>query len=223
MRLFLQMTPNAQPVPYNHLDLLGEQVKAWMGDRWRQPDDQNLLSFGWLCGGRSVDGHLDFEQGAEWRLSFYREDDAMHVQRRIEQNPRFLFGMEVKEVTVMPEPNFGQTRRFLTDMGPILVQHPGPDARPAYLLWSHAQAGAVLTSGLRSRLEQAGFAGEHLGVKVSFDRSFRRAHSKRVALNGEQHRGSVCPVFITGTPEALAFAWTVGVGDLTVYGFGALR
>jgi len=223
MRLWLQMTPNSQPVPYNHLDVLGEKVRGWMGDRWMRPGEHNLLSFGWLCGGRARDGHLAFEKGAEWRLSFYRKDDAHQVLRHREQNPRVLFGMEVAEVDVIPVPSFGQSRRFLTDMGPILARNPEMDGGHEYLLWSHKKAGEVLTSGLRSKLERVGFTGEHLGVKVSFDRSFRRAHSKRVDLNGEQHRGSVCPVFITGTPEALAFAWAVGIGDLTAYGFGALR
>ncbi|RMF43851.1 MAG: CRISPR-associated protein Cas6, partial [Bacteroidetes bacterium] len=31
------------------------------------------------------------------------------------------------------------------------------------------------------------------------------------------------PVILTGTPEALTFAWTCGVGELTGSGFGALQ
>jgi CRISPR/Cas system endoribonuclease Cas6 (RAMP superfamily) len=30
-------------------------------------------------------------------------------------------------------------------------------------------------------------------------------------------------VVVTGTPEAVQFAWTVGVGELTGSGFGALK
>ena len=38
-----------------------------------------------------------------------------------------------------------------------------------------------------------------------------------------RHKGSVCPVVVKGPPEAVQFAWQVGVGELTGSGFGALR
>ena len=40
-------------------------------------------------------------------------------------------------------------------------------------------------------------------------------------VKGIQHKGSICPVIIEGTPEALQFAWLVGVGELTGSGKGS--
>jgi CRISPR/Cas system endoribonuclease Cas6 (RAMP superfamily) len=63
----------------------------------------------------------------------------------------------------------------------------------------------------------------HKNVRVRFDRGSPGARTKLIDFKGIKNRGSVCPVIVEGTPQAVQFAWTVGVGHSTGCGFGYLR
>jgi CRISPR/Cas system endoribonuclease Cas6 (RAMP superfamily) len=52
---------------------------------------------------------------------------------------------------------------------------------------------------------------------------YPHARDKVATVKGTDHKGSICPVVVEGTPEAVQFAWTVGAGELTGSGFGALK
>jgi CRISPR-associated endoribonuclease Cas6 len=73
------------------------------------------------------------------------------------------------------------------------------------------------------KLEAAGFTGEHLDTTVQFDQTYRGARTKLVTIKGISHKASLCPVVVTGTPDAVRFAWEVGIGELTGSGCGAVR
>lgn len=76
---------------------------------------------------------------------------------------------------------------------------------------------------LRHKLEAAGLEGEHLTATAAFDETYHGARTKLVTIKGISHKTSLCPVAVTGTPEAVRFAWEAGAGELTGSGFGALR
>jgi CRISPR/Cas system endoribonuclease Cas6 (RAMP superfamily) len=59
-------------------------------------------------------------------------------------------------------------------------------------------------------------------VRISFDREFVNPKIKLVCIKNIQHHASVCPVIIEGTPEAVQFAWNVGIGNSTGSCFGSL-
>jgi CRISPR-associated endoribonuclease Cas6 len=59
-------------------------------------------------------------------------------------------------------------------------------------------------------------------VSARFDHSFRNARTKLVKIKGIANRASLCPVIVEGTPEAVQFAWNVGIGHGTGSGFGCL-
>ena len=44
-----------------------------------------------------------------------------------------------------------------------------------------------------------------------------------VTYNGIKNRASLVPIVIEGTTEQITFAWSVGLGNSTGIGFGALK
>ena len=59
-------------------------------------------------------------------------------------------------------------------------------------------------------------------VKISFDRNYLNRKTKLVRINGIENKANFCPVIVEGNPEAVAFAWNVGIGHSTGSGFGAI-
>ena len=221
MRLNLRLTGNTEPVPFNHLHQLTGTLHKWLG--WNELHDEiSLYSFGWLRGAQPQNGALAFPRGATWRVSFH---DPALVKRLIEgimRDPEVAYGMRVFEVQEQATPAFTGCYRFFVD-GPVIARRKRDDGSRAYLLWDDEAADEVLTRVLRRKLKAAGFEAEHLDVAAQFDRTYRAARTKLATIKGIQHRGSECPVVVTGTPEAVRFAWLVGVGELTGSGFGALQ
>ena len=222
MRLNLRLTGNTEPVPFNHLHHLTGALHKWLGDN-HVHDGLSLYSFGWLGGAESQNGHLTFPQGTRWRVSFHNAGLAKRCIDGIMQDPMVAFGMRVFEVKEQATPTFSGCYRFKTDRAPVIARRRRDDGSREYLLWDDGDADAVLTRTLRHKLKTAGFEGEHLGAEVQFDRTYQGARTKLATIKGVKHKGSLCPVVVTGTPEAVQFAWTVGVGELTGSGFGALR
>jgi CRISPR-associated endoribonuclease Cas6 len=222
MRLNLRLTGNTEPVPFNHLHHLTGALHKWLGDN-QVHDGLSLYSFGWLGGAESENGHLTFPQGAGWRVSFHDTQMAKRCIDGIMQDPGVAFGMRVFEVKEQATPTFSGCYRFKTDRAPVIARQRRDDGSRAYLLWGDEAADVVLTRTLRHKLKAAGFEGEHLGTEVQFDRTYQGARTKLAIIKGVGHKGSLCPVVVTGTPEAVQFAWTVGIGELTGSGFGALK
>ena len=222
MRLNLKLTANTEPVPFNHLHRLTGCLHKWLGQNDLH-DDLSLYSFGWLSGGAAENGHLAFPRGAAWRVSFYETEMARRLLDGLMQDPEVFAGLRVFEAKEQAVPALSGSYRFKTDGSPVLARRRRDDGSRAYLLWDDEAADAVLTRTLRRKLKAAGFEDEHLEAEVQFDRTYAGARSKVTEIKGAKHKGSICPVVVTGTPEAVRFAWTVGAGELTGSGFGALR
>jgi len=236
MRLNLKLTANTgDPVPYNHLHWLTGFLHRCVGESTLH-DQLSLYSFGWLGGGKRAEGGggLAFPQGSTWRVSFH---DARHAKRLIDgamQEPRVFadeegnddYGMRVFEIKEQEAPAFNGSHRFKTDGAPVIARRYREDGSREYLLsGEHPEAaGEVMTRVLRRKLTAAGYDQEHPeSVTVQFDEMYPHARDKVATVKGTDHKGSICPVVVEGTPEAVRFAWTVGVGELTGSGFGALR
>jgi CRISPR-associated endoribonuclease Cas6 len=222
MRIQLILSPNTEDIPFNHLHQITGALHKWLGEN-HVHDSLSLYSFGWLRGGQSQQGKLKFSNGATWNISFF--DDALSRQllKGILNDPSMAFGMSVAEIREVPIPTFGSQQRFYTDSSAIVVRRKREDGSREYLLSDSLAANEIMTNVLRKKLELAGFAGKDLNVQVAFDRTYLNARTRKVTIKGIDHKGSECPVIVEGTPEAIHFAWLVGIGDLTGSGFGALR
>jgi CRISPR-associated endoribonuclease Cas6 len=225
MRLNLKLTASNETVPYNHLHCLTGFLHRCVGENALH-DGLSLYSFGWLGGGQSAhDGDgLAFPQGAKWRLSFH---EARHAKRFIDgamQDPEVFCGMRVFEIKEQKAPSFNGSHRFNTDGAPVIARQYREDGSRQYLLSDDEAAAEVMTRVLRRKLAAAGYGEDHAeSATVQFDQMYPHARDKVTTVKGTDHKGSICPVVVEGTPEAVQFAWTVGVGELTGSGFGALK
>lgn len=222
MRFNLRLTSNAAPVPFDHLHRLTGALHKWLGDANPEHDRPSLYSFSWLRGGKPVsDGALTFDRGATWFVSIHETAVGRRLLDGILHDPEVTAGMRVFEAQEQAAPEFSGCCRF-TVAGPVLARARRDGGGREYLLWDDPRADEVLTRVLRYKLELAGFQGTHLDATAQFDRMYSGARSKLVTIKGTSHKASMCPVVITGTPEAVRFAWDVGAGELTGSGLGAL-
>ena len=220
MRLHLQLSGNTVPVPFTYVSQLVGRLHAWLGSN-DVHDGLSLYSVSWLSGGKARGSTVHFLSGALWRLSFADPALAHRVQSGIVADPDVAFGMRVFDLTVQPPPRFGSLFRFEVD-SPVLTRRKRDDGGRDHLAWNDPEADKTLTRTFHRKLEAAGLDTD--GARMAFDRSYVGAKTKVVTPKpGIKFKANVCPVLVSGTPEAVQFAWLVGAGEQTGMGFGALR
>ena len=134
------------------------------------------------------------------------------------KDPEVCFGMKVKEIQIQETPNFGSKEKF-TAASPIFIRKYDENRKATHLTYKDDYAGTYLTETLRKKLAAANLNYE---ATVYFDKNYFKPKTKLVKINGIENRANFCPVFIEGHPEAIKFAWNVGIGHSTGCGFGAL-
>jgi CRISPR-associated endoribonuclease Cas6 len=220
MRLHLKTTPSQATVPFNYQENLAGALYKWLGDPEEIHQEISLYSFSWLKGGKGSKGGLIFPEGAFWNISAVDKDLLDRLIHGISQTPSLAYGMEVKEIQIEQEPEFRPEGRFLVQ-SPVLVKRQEENGHERFYTFDEPAADDLLTETLHHKLQKADRG--DLQVEVAFDRSYRGAKTKVTTYKGIHIKGSVCPVYMKGDPEALAFAWNVGVGNSTGIGFGSLK
>ncbi len=219
MRIYLTLSKNLSPVPFDYPVKLVGALHKWIG----QNDVHNALSlycFSWLQRGKAVGRlGLDFPNGALWFISAYDVDLIKKVVGGILDDPEVAFGMRVEAVTLRETPTFPSSMRFFLG-SPVLVKRNTYQGQRHYLYFEE-EADALLTQTLQRKLRQAGLPAE--GASVRFDRQYAGAKAKLSVYRGVQNRVSYCPVWVKGSPEQVGFAWDVGIGNSTGIGFGSLQ
>lgn len=233
MRLHFQLSPNRAPIPFNYVSHLTRILHDWLGRDNQWHDGISLYSLGWLQNGRSRGGALDFPNGARWMISAPDTPGGQDFLNRIAQgalsSPGAFGGMEIIETSGETTPDFGPRRVFRAN-SPIFIRGdklPDPDNPTKFLdkhiLWDDPKSGDYLTKTLRHKLDKAGLSHLSDSAKVAFDLSYRAPKSKLITVKDDfRKRASFCPVIVEGDPEAVKFAWCVGVGNGTGMGFGSL-
>ncbi len=222
MRLYFKLSPNLRPVPFDYQHALTGAFHKWLGHDNPLHDRMSLYSLSWLDGSRAVRGALEFPRGASWFISYH--DDIDLTERLVNAalgDPEVCYGMSVTRVEQQATPRFGNRHAFKVG-SPVLARSQQAEGRVKHLIFSDPEVDHVLTATLRHKMDTAELAAIHKEVSVRFDRTFRGAKTKLVRIKDIESRASVCPVIIEGTPEAVAFAWNVGVGHSTGSGFGCL-
>lgn len=224
MRIQLKLSPNTQPVPFNHLHYLTQRLHHWLGPENALHDGLSLYSFGWLKGGQHIGNGLWFPEGASWNISFHESDQGFQLAKGILSDRKAFFGMEVDKALEMPYPQFYAKQLFKID-GAVVARKIRDDKTKEYLLFDNPEADAVLTRVLRKKMLAAGFRHEEAeATLVKFQREeVGKGRVRKLSIKGIDHKGSTCPVVVEGTPASTRFAWLVGVGELTGSGFGALQ
>lgn len=217
MRIHLKLTSNTENVPFNYQGHLVQKFHKWLGENAIH-DGLSLYSLSWLWGKVSrAKNSLNFREGATWLISAY--DDALIKQliSGIMKDASVAFGMSVESMSLQQTPDFSGKAAFRV-ASPVFIKRTVGDEQQYYYA-KDAEANGFLTETLQHKLERA-----HLNpdVKVYFDDSYQKPAIKGMVYKGQRMKGSICPVIVEGSAEAVGFAWNVGVGNGTGIGFGSL-
>lgn len=218
MRIHLTTSKNKSPIPFDHQPMLVGTLHKWLGqNEWH--NQLSLHSFSWLKGAKQNHHGLTFERGAEWFISSYDNDLIKRLIFGIQNDPTINHGLVVKGLTIQEDPIFNESQSFRLASPVLIKRREGEKIR--HYLFSDKESDELLTETLITKLKKAGLNFE--GAKVTFNTSYQSPSTKLVNYNGVQNKSSFCPVTIIGTPEQIAFAWNVGIGNSTGIGFGALN
>ncbi len=219
MRLYLKLTPNKEPVPFNYQQSLVGTFHKWLGQN-ELHDDISLYSLSWLTQARIRKGGFDFPEGSTFFVSSWNDELLAAMVKGVFRGHEIRWGMEVREVTIRTTPEMGEKQRFVAQ-SPILIKRMIEGEKHAqYFFPGDEKSDQYLTETLMRKIEKAGLNGE---ASVRFDPDYPHPKTKKIRFNGIDIRASMCPVIVEGDPRAVQFAWEVGVGNSTGIGFGGLR
>lgn len=218
MRIHLQLTRNQRIVPYNYHHILTGVLHKWLTQN-SYHSQLSLYSFSWLKGGVKGNNGLYFPGGASWFISAYEEEVIKKLILGIRESPKINYGMEVTDIVVQNTPEFSNKERFIVG-SPVFVKR-STGSREKHYVFSDEEVNKHLTDTLSNKLHRAGINND--SISVQFDPEYQHPKTKLIDYKGIKNKASVCPVIIEGTPEQIAFAWNVGVGNSTGIGFGSLN
>jgi CRISPR-associated endoribonuclease Cas6 len=195
-------------------------MHKWLGENVIH-DELSLYCFSALKGAVAGSKGLNFPQGAEWFLSFYDRNIIKNLVSGLLENPAVAWGMVVEELQVVNAPVFRQRATCLAASSILIKKYDPATQKVQHLLYYHPEADNILTHVMKRKLIAANLNPD--GIHITFDKNYPNPTTKLIDINNIKNRTSICPVIITGTPEQLAFAWTVGIGHSTGVGFGAIE
>lgn len=220
MRLHLITTPNTETVPFDYQTKLVGAFHKWLGKHNTEHDQISLYSLSWLQWGRRKGAGLDFPEGASWQISAPDSELLQSLINTMQTDPGIAFGMELREVRIQREPEFGRQADFWVQ-SPVLIKRYDENGHTTFYTYKDQEAGPYMTETLKHKMEKFGLG--DLDIKASFIEDYSKAKTKVATYRGIKIKGSLCPVHLEGDPRAIAFAWNVGIGNSTGIGFGAVR
>ncbi|MGA7719940.1 MAG: CRISPR-associated endoribonuclease Cas6 [Ignavibacteriaceae bacterium] len=218
MRLHFSLSPNTQTVPFDYQHFLIGTFHKWMG--WNEiHDDISLYSLSWLQGGKMVKDGFSFPNGAKWFISFWDEEIGKELIMNAMNDSTVCSGMYVKEIQMQDTPTFSNKERFIAS-SPVLIRKYDENNKAIHLTYKNEEVDSYLTETLKKKLKTASL---DYDVTVRFDKTYQNPKTKLVKINKIKNRANFCPIIIEGNPEAIKFAWNVGIGHSSGCGFGALH
>lgn len=217
MRLHFQITPNIQIVPFDYQHFLIGAFHKWSG--WNKSHDEtSLYSLGWLQGAKLTKNGFDFPKGASWFISLWEDHNMKQLIKGIMDEPDICCGMKIEEIQMQDTPAFGCKEVFKVAT-PVFIRKYNQNGKTTHLTFQDKEADYYLTETLNQKMKIAGL---DYNVNVSFDKTYNSPKTKLVRINKIKNKANFCPVIIEGDPEAIKFAWNVGIGHSTGCGFGAI-
>lgn len=217
MRIYLKTTSTSQVLPYNYQEYLVGTFHKWLGDNTIH-DKMSLYSLSWLSGGEGQHDGLRFNRGATWFISTPSAEILTKVIEGVQKSPSIAFGLKVNEIIIKKTPSFSPKEQFFLQT-PVLIKRT-IGQKTKYYTYQDPEAGKLLTATLKNKLRKAKLSDQ---ITIEFDKSYARPKEKLVTYRGIKNKASLCPVVLSGAPDAIAFAWDVGIGNSTGIGFGALK
>lgn len=222
MRLKIECSSGHRIVPFNYQYELAKCIHKWFGADNSQHGNMSLFCFSGLQGGTRKNDGLQFQHSTSWSFSSIENSLLAQLVEGIQRQPVLFAGLEVRNVMIQEEPEFRSQMRFLATT-PVILKKNEDNGRMKFLLFSDEEATEALISNLCHKLDVYGKPEWKEGLEVRFDTNYDGAKTKLIDIKGIKNKGSLCPVIISGQPEAVRFAWHVGVGSNNGMGFGFLN
>lgn len=217
MRIYLNVTPNTQTVPFNYQPMLVSAFHKWMGANHIH-DQLSLYSISWLKRGRRVSQGLDFPDGSTFFISSPLHEIIKKIIFGIRFDPFIGFGMSVQEIILKPTPLFNSPKRFMLQ-SPVLIKR-SLNNKIRFFYPENIESNEYLTYTMNNKLKSYGI---NETIQVKFDTTYKTPKKKSITYKGIVNKGTLCPIIVEGSDKAIGFAWDVGVGNSTGIGFGALK
>jgi CRISPR-associated endoribonuclease Cas6 len=220
MRIYIKTTLNSEKIPWNYQPKLVGCLHKWLGENTVH-DQMSLYSLSWLSGKfKSSREGINFKESPQFFISAYDPNLIKSVIKGIQEDPIMFSGLQVSEIRLLQPPAF-RSEEYFHVQSPVLIKRTISHGETKFYFPNDSESDKLLTHTMENKLRKAGL--EHLKIDISFDKSYRNPQSKLVELNGMKNKATICPVRISGDPEAISFAWLVGIGNSTGSGFGALK
>lgn len=195
-------------------------MHKWIGNHNIEHGTISLYSFSWLQNMTAKSKGLETGENPNCFLSIYDDSIARKVVQGILKDPRMFCGISVTDIQILTAPTFENKVSFYT-ASPILIKRKDESGKEKHYTFFDADADEFMTQTLRTKLRSAGLNDD--AVQVFFDKDFLNPKTKIVSYGAIKNKVNVCPIIIEGSPEQIAFAWEVGIGNSTGIGFGALK
>ena len=219
MRLHIKMLEAQEKVDFNYQPLLTGCLHKWLGKDNLEHGKMSLYSFSWLQNVDVLKNGIRVKNGSHFFLSFHDQSLVKTVVRNIIDNPEMFSGAKVYDIRIQETPVFSSKERFLL-ASPVLVKRFDKEKETHYTYMEEI-VDEYLTETLKKKADIAGL--DTTGTRVYFDRSYHAPRTKIISYKDIKNKVNICPVIVEGSPEMVAFAWNVGIGNSTGVGFGALK
>lgn len=219
MRLYIKLSKNRGPIPFNYQHFLTGVVHKWIGTSNKEHGNRSLYCFSWLQNTKAGKNGLGLTPDSYFFISTYDTDLIKRITKGILESPDVFFGSRVIDVQIKTIPEFSNEERFLLN-SPVLIRQ-WQDRRTKHVTFRDPDFEELLTKNLKNKLKSANLSEENISIEL--DKSYAFPQTKLVDYRGIKNKTTLAPVVIKGTPEQIAFAWQVGLGHSTGIGFGALK
>jgi len=219
MRLYLKLSKNTEIIPYNYQHLLTGVIHKWIGKENEEHGKQSLYSFSWLQNTSSNKNGIYLNRDAYFFVSAYNTELIKRITKGVLADPETFCGSKVIDVQIKIVPEFSSEEKFFLNSPILIRQRDGEKTK--HITYQDGNFENLLTENLKGKLEAANLSKEN--VLVELDKEYAFPQTKLVNYRGIKNRTTLAPVIIKGTPEQIAFAWLVGLGNSTGIGFGSIK
>ena len=219
MRIYLKLTKNGKPIPFNYQELLTGVIHKWIGANNEIHGKSGQFSFSWIQNTEARKSGSELKRDAYFFISSRNVELMKQIVNNILKDPEMFNGVSVFDVQIKETPVFSNSEKFLM-ASPVLLKIK-EEKRTRHITIEDNEFEDTLTENLKKKLDKSEINSEGLSIKINPETNFRE--TKLVTYKGIKNRTSFIPIIINGTPEQIAFAWDNGLGNSTGIGFGALK
>lgn len=219
MRVYINLSKNESVIPYNYQELLTGVIHKWIGKNNEIHGNTGRYSFSWIQNTIANKKGLNLRDDAYFFIGTYEESLLKQIIKGVLADPEMFHGVKVTDVQIKNVPKFN-TRENFQMASPVLLKIKEED-RVNHITIEDEAFEKVLIQNFKNKLAKANLDSEGVSIQLNPATNFRQ--TKLVTYKGIKNRTSMAPIIIEGTPEQIAFAWCVGLGNSTGIGFGALK